>query len=232
MTEPNLDREQAATDSLATAAAWRKKGNARWELTCLRSSLENLLGVAVEQYPTATSGVAFLAARQVAAILDRAAELNQQLQQSLQREGQPTAGAVDNDITLVHIAWLVDRWPAANVLLDICLDPHVRKYFPHSNFWAEYIRAVGCLRDKEQYEPVVPKVRGYEKYWVPYLTLIADLTSSRDSSTSRREITDLFLKRNKDKRLTDWRIIDGDGKRPVQWDFRETSILRFAAASR
>jgi len=138
---------------------------------------------------------------------------------------------VDNDVTLVHIAWLVDRCPAANALLNICVDPQVCKFFPHTKFWAEYIRAIGCLRDREQYEPVVPKVRGYEQYWVPYLTLIADLTSSRDSSTSRREIKDTFLKRNGDKRLLDWRMIDGDGNRPVQWDFRECSILRFAAAS-
>ena len=231
MTTTVQDREKMAATSLATATDWRNKGHPRWELTCLSSSLMNFLGVAVERYPNAASGAAYLAAQNVGAILNRAAELDQQLHLSLQRDGQPTAGAVNNDVTLVHIAWLVEQWPAADALLEICLDPLVRKYFPLPTFWVEYSRAIECLRDKRQYEPAFSKARGYEQYWVPYLSLISDLTNSRDSSTSRQEIKVAFQKRNLDKRLTDWRMIDGDGKHPVQWDFREFSILRFAEAS-
>jgi hypothetical protein len=37
-----------------------------------------------------------------------------------------------------------------------------------------------------------------------------------------------FEKRNRNKWLTDSDMIDGDGKHPVRWDFRDASILRLA----
>ncbi|MBS0265092.1 MAG: hypothetical protein JSS02_24385 [Planctomycetes bacterium] len=197
-------------------------------MTCLTSALVNLIGYAVEQFPDATGGVAYLDSREAATILDRTAELNQQLHQILQQDGKPTAGAIENDVTLVQIAWLLERWVAANALLDICVDPTVRKFYPQTKFWVEYSRALCFFRDKQRYEPVITKVQGYEQYWVPYLNLIADLTNLRETSKSRQEIATAFQKRNRDKRLLDWRMIDGDGKHPVLWDFREASILRFA----
>ena len=57
-----------------------------------------------------------------------------------------------------------------------------------------------------------PRVRGYEQYWVPYLKLVADLTTGRPVAITRAEIAESFAKRNCDKRLTDWEMIDGDGK--------------------
>ena len=58
--------------------------------------------------------------------------------------------------------------------------------------------------------------------------MVADLTTGRPVATGRAEMAESFAKRNRDKRLTDWEMIDGDGKHPVRWDFREASILKFA----
>jgi hypothetical protein len=231
MAASSQEREQFAVCSLETAGEWRRKGDVRWELTTLSSALGTLLGVAVERFSNAHDGIGFLVNHRVGEILDRVAEINQFLYQELHRATKPVAGAVNNHATPVHIAWLMRRWESGQALLTICLDPLVRKFFPLTPFWAEYHRGLGCLAARSPYEAEIPKTRGYEQYWVPYLRLMADLTHSRDTVVSRQEIAQNFLKRNRDKRLTDWEMIDGDGKHPVCWDFREASILLFAEFS-
>lgn len=223
------EREQFAVRSLTTADEWRRKGDARWELTTLSSAVKTLLGVAVERSADAAAGTRFLEDSEVGPALGRMAELNEQLSEALHRDGKPTAGAVDNQVTPVHIAWLLGCWGIGRDLLAACVDEVVRKFFPLTPFWTEYHRAMDCLAAVRPYEPAVPRVRGYEQYWVPYLKLTADLTNGRPIATTRAEVAESFGKRNRDKRLTDWEMIDGDGKHPVRWDFREASILRFAA---
>ena len=222
------EREQFAVRTRKTADEWRRKGDVRWELTTLSSAVKTLLSVAVERFPLPVSGAQFLDDHEVGQALARMAELNQHLSEALHRDGKPTAGAVDNQITPVQVAWLLGRWQAGRDLLAPCVDELVRKFFPLTAFWAEYHRAMACLAGGRPYDPHVPRLRGYEQYWFPYLKLVADLTSGHPITTSREEIAQSFSKRNRDKRLTDWELIDGDGKHSVRWDFREASILRFA----
>src|SRR5262245_15549357 len=111
------DREQFAVRSLATAAEWRRKGDARWELTALSGAVKTLLSVAVERFADATAGTRFLEDNDVGTALGRMAELNLQLSEALHRDGKPTGGAVDNHITPVHIAWLLERWDSGRDLL-------------------------------------------------------------------------------------------------------------------
>ena len=75
------------------------------------------------------------------------------------------------------------------------------------------------------------KAKGYERYLMPYLSLIADLSQNRDTKTVLAEVDQAFQARNRDKRLLDWRTIDGDGKKPVQWDFRRETLLRYKGAA-
>lgn len=228
MTPTSEEREQSAIRSLKTAAEWRRKGDARRELTVIGGAVKTLLGVAVERFTSAVAGIQFLQGYDLRQTLGRMAELNQGLYEVLHRDGKPSAGAVDNQITPVHIAWLLGCWDSGQHLLALCVDEVVRKFFPLTEFWAEYHRAVDCLAANRAYDPVIPRVRGYEQYWVPYLKLVADLTAGRPVATARVEMAESFAKRNRDKRLTDWEMIDGDGKHPVRWDFREASILKFA----
>lgn len=228
MTPSPEEREQFAIRSLETAANWRRKGDARWELTTLSSAVKTLLGVAVERFADAVAGTQFLKDNEVGELLDRMADLNQGLYEALRRDDKPSAGAVDNQITPVHIAWLLGCWDSGQLLLIPCMDGRIRNFSPLTPFWAEYHRAVDCLATDRPYEPVIPRVRGYEQHWVPYLKLMADLTAGRPVAAARAEITESFTKRNRDKRLTDWEMIDGDGNHPIRWDFREASILKFA----
>jgi hypothetical protein len=68
-------------------------------------------------------------------------------------------------------------------------------------------------------------LKGYEKCWAPYLDLIAALTSGQDTGPALAACAASFTRRNRDKRLTDWRQHDGDGRLPVRWDFRVPSLL-------
>jgi hypothetical protein len=228
MTPSPEEREQSAIRSLATAAEWRRKGNARWELTTLSDTVKTLLGVAVERFGDAVAGTQFLKDKNVGQLLGRMADLNWCLYEVLRRDGKPTAGAVDNQITPVHVAWLLECWDSGQHLLAACVDEVIRRFFPLTALWAEYHRAMDCLAANRPYYPVIPRVRGYEQYWIPYLKLVAELTNRRPIATARVEMAASFAKRNRDKRLTDWEMIDGDGKHPVRWDFREASILKFA----
>ena len=232
MIATGTEREKSALASLEVAAAWRAKGNPRAELSCLSAAVTSFLSVAASQFSSADDGITYLHDQGTATVLRRAAELNNQLYQALVQGGSTPSAAVDNNITPVHIAWLVQEWDVASQLLTICLDAIVAKFFPLTKFWEEYYRAIAHLASDEPYDPSLPKARGYEKCWTPYLPLIADLTHKRDTSASRAEIGRIFRDRNRDKRLTDWEMIDGDGKHPVQWDFRESSILAFVEHSR
>jgi hypothetical protein len=229
MSSQSLHREQGAMNSLEIALRWRQSGNIPGELSTLSSVIRQFTGIAVEQFQTAAEGIAYLSANQIPTNLSRMAELNQQVYKALLRDRQPTLGAVDQEIITVHVTWLLQDWPSGETLLQIALDPFVRKFFPLTRFWAEYYRALGCLAAGEPYTPVIPKVRGYERYWVPYLNLVADLTNRRDVTASRQVIADHFTARNRDRRLIDWHMIDGDGKHPVRWDLREMSLIQFAA---
>ena len=228
MVPTSEEREQLAIRTRATAGEWRQKGHVRWELTKLSRAVKTLLGVAVERMEDSAGGTRFLNAHQVEPALIRMIELNRQLYEALHRDRKPTAGAVENDIAPVHIAWLMGCWDSARDWLSICLDELVRKFFPLTPFWREYCRAMGCLAAPTPYDANVPRIHGYEKHWVPYLKLVAALTNGRLIATSRQEIAEAFQKRNGDKRLIDWQMIDGDEKHPVRWDFREASILQFA----
>ncbi len=232
MTASGRECEKAALASIEIAATWREKGNVRRELSCLSTAVSSFLGVAVSRFAAAEDGIGYLHSHDTATVLRRVADLNDQLYRALIHSDSRPFAAVDNTITPVHIAWLVEEWDVANQLLDICTDPTVAKFFPLTTFWAEYHRAIDCLASDKSYEPALPKTSGYEKCWVPYLSLIADLTCNKDTSAIREEIARVFHDRNRDKRLRDWQMIDGDGKHPVQWDFRATSILRYFEHSR
>jgi len=219
--------EKLALRTLKTAKKWRRKGDVASEMNCVSGAVMDFLRVSLSRYANASDGIEYLRSQDVGSLLQRVATLNNDLYRSLTDSDGVPAAAVDNDINPVHVAWLVDEWGSANSFLTICTDDFVSKIYPVTGFWAEYYRAVKCLALRRPYDPVIPKVRGYQRYWIAYLNLIADLTQSRDPSATRTEIGELFAKRNRDKRLTDWKMIDGDGRHPVQWDFRETSILRY-----
>lgn len=218
--------EKAVHKTLKQAAKLRRKADDRQEFQSLSLVPRNLLSISVNRFDNAVGGVNYLMTQDVGPTIRRLIELNSAFLEAWIHDGGSPKIAVFNDITLVHIAWLVDEWDAAFRQLEICLDTKVKKHFGPPKYWAEYHRAIRHLVQQKPYEPTLPKVQGYQKYWVPYLHLVAELTHGRDHASVDAEIAASFAKRNRDKRLTNWQNIDGDGREPVKWDFRAVSIHR------
>ncbi len=220
-------REEAAQASVAAAENWRREGSVPHELACLRTALTAYLSYAVGRFRSTEEGRAYLIEVPVGSLLHRAGELNDTLYAALREKGRPTEGSVANPITLVHIAWLLSEWELAERMVGTAVDPLVQKYSPLTPFWAEYARALQWLVVRRPYEQAAPRVRGYERNWLPYLNLIQELTRGNSADEARAEIRTTFWKRNRDAKLIDPEMIDGDGVFPVRWDFREVSITRF-----
>lgn len=215
--------EEGVATSIAAADEWKAKGDVGWEMNCVRSALDDLLAIAVEYRDSAESGIAYMRDRQTEDLLARYEELNAKLLSSF-REGT-RVGAVDNDVTVTHMWWLLGQHARGDAQLAIASDAEIAKFWPHTRFWTEYNRALSGLVSRQAYIPQALKLKGYEKCWAPYLDLVAALTAGRDPAPELAACTASFARRNLDKRLVDWKRHDGDGRVPVRWDFRAPSIL-------
>ena len=132
--------------------------------------------------------------------------------------------AVINRPSLVHMFWLlgVDD-NSVRQYLDILLDSDITRSFLHTKFWANYCRAIATFTGLAVNMEPMAKLKGYEKYWEPYLDFMAG-NISRDEFTTRAN--ESFVTRNGQTKHIDWENLDGDAKSPVKWDFRYASIQR------
>ncbi len=219
------EREASVATTLTSAADWKAKGDVRWELTCVGGAIEALLTIAVMHHDSADAGIAYLRGKHVAELLARYLALNTALLEAFNRGSRDAA--VDNTDVFVHIAWLLDDHALGDAILTIVRNAEIARHWPQTRFWAEYDRALASLASRTVYVPKPPpKLKGYEKCWAPYLDLVAALTAGQDSAPALAACAASFARRNRDKRLTDWKQHDGDGRLPVRWDFRVPSILR------
>lgn len=222
------ERHEILTNSLQAADDWRAKGDERWECTCLEKAVDAMLLIAVAEHDDIPDAIDSLKSADAATTIARIFDLNAGFFQALLDDPKGKVPAVSNDIIPVHVSWLLGEFDLTARVLAICVDGNVSKRHPLTKFWQEYYRAIECLSRLNAYEPDLPKTKGYEKYWLPYLSLVSDLVQNRDITDTIVQLDELFAKRNKDRRLTDWKGHDGDGNQPVRWDFRKASILRFA----
>jgi hypothetical protein len=218
------EREVLVASKLTTAADWKAKGEVRRELTCVGGAIESLLTIAVMHTESAEAGVAYLRGKHVAELLTRYCALNTALLEAFNLGAREAA--VDNTEVFAHIAWLLDEHTLGDAILAIVRNVELGKLWPRTKFWAEYDRALSHLVARTPYVPnPPPKLKGYEKCWAPYLDLMAALTGGRDTAPALAACAASFARRNRDKRLTDWKQHDGDGRLPVRWDFRVPSLL-------
>jgi single-stranded DNA-binding protein len=61
------------------------------------------------------------------------------------------------------------------------------------------------------------------------MELARSLSSGADATRFFAATNAAFEKQNRDRRITDWLSVDGDGNKPVKWNLRAAS-LRVAAA--
>lgn len=189
---------------------------------------DNCLVAAVNCINSVDDGIEFLRKHQLSQYLGKLLKFNARIINELRIHGPQSGPEPLSDITLTHAAWLIDEFVLAELNSNHCVDPVVIERVPNTKFWNEYCRAIECFIKREPYNPIPLKLKGYEKYWEPYLLLIEAITKELESDDALSAVEASFMKRNSDRRLIDWMFLDGDGERPVKWDFRLAS-LRCAA---
>ena len=178
------------------------------------TAIKTLLAAAVQTCSVEAKAVEYLRSNDVPEMLRTAAAITSRTLEKLKTTGELET-AVENNITFVHVAWLLDDWETGDSILQVCVDRTARDHFPLTPFWREYYRGMEHLATLARYTYRFDNPKAYEKYWVPYLKLIECLTQEQNPQKVISEIRSMFLRRNSDKRLVDWKGIDGDGRRPA-----------------
>ena len=205
----------------------RRAGNAKAEASTLETVCERFANIAVTAYDNAEEAVSYLERHRFREFLSRYFELNHSFYLAFKSD-PPGPVAVSTDVSFVHFAWLMEMFDEATVAAAIVSDEALWQYWPVRRIWADYHRMMDAFINAGHYEPNPPKPKGYEKHWLPYISLMYDFTKGQPTKESILQIDASFEKRNRDKRLADYSFIDGDGRCPVHWDLRKYTILEFA----
>jgi hypothetical protein len=125
----------------------------------------------------------------------------------------------------VHLAWLLDERAAAARMVEIALDPAVIARLPKAKLWGAYFAVLQGVARKTPVELPRLAPKGLEKYWLACMELAAALARQTDTTALAAAAQAEFAKLNRDKRVTDWLAVDGDGHAPVRWSLRIASLL-------
>jgi hypothetical protein len=156
-------------------------------------------------------------------MLDELAAENDAILTDLERTGKPKV-AVLNRPELVHFAAVLGSPDTAlRQLLRSVESPVARNYFPLSGIWQSYAAALVNLCRGVSTKVALPKAKGHEKYYLPYVRFMT-AADDQEAETARVAVAESFEARNRDRRFTDWIGLDGDGEKPVRWDFRFYAI--------
>jgi hypothetical protein len=213
------------TDEFMIAQKHKEEGRNGMAFNVLIGALFSAISQAVTETATPSEGVTLLRGLGIETALREFTLMNQSAFSQL--NSGVMKFAVCNEPTLICLAWFIGDSDGAKGLLEVTHSEKVLRHFPLTGFWWEFSVGLLCLTDRLHYEFPVLKVKGYEHYLMPYLHLISDMSYGRDKADALSEVERAFKARNQDKRLIDWRSIDGDGKRPVKWDFRRQALLSY-----
>ena len=199
--------------------------------------LQLLASYAVNVAPTPEAGITLLGQYDARLVLRRFMETSEECQAELLQNPKsgpaPDGGSACNgpSSVLVHVAWLLQEHGAAARMIDIALDPVVVARLPKARFWDDYFTALQSVAHRTAFELPTLKLRGPETYWYTCIELARALASGADATRFFAATNAAFEKLNRDRRITDWLSVDGDGNKPVKWNLRAES-LRCAVAAR
>ncbi len=92
-------------------------------------------------------------------------------------------------------------------------------------FWVEYAKLYWAMLKGHRYNAVFPtKLKDYV-YWMDHIDLMKAVQTGEDTSEILAKIDRSFLLRNRDKKEYDAYMIEGDGVKPVKFDFRKAGLL-------
>jgi hypothetical protein len=156
-------------------------------------------------------------------MLDVLAAENDAVLTELEKTGKPKI-AVLNRPELVHFAAVLGSSEIAlQQLLRAVASPLAVSYFPLTGIWRSYAAALVNLHRGGNTQVALPKPKGHEKYYLPYVRYMS-ATDPQELDAARVAVAESFEARNRDRRFTDWIGLDGNGEKPVRWDFRLYAI--------
>ena len=156
-------------------------------------------------------------------MVDELAAENDAVLTDLERTAKPKV-AVLNRPELVHFAAVLGSTDTAlTQLLRAVESPLAARHFPLSGIWRSYAAALVNLYRRVSTEEALPKAKGHEKYYLPYVRYMTAANADEEKA-ARVAVVESFEARNRDRRFTDWIGLDGDGEKPVRWDFRLFAI--------
>jgi hypothetical protein len=156
-------------------------------------------------------------------MVDELAAENDAVLTDLERTAKPKM-AVLNRPELVHFAAvLASSDTALRQLLRAVESAVARNYFPLNGIWRSYAAALVNLHQGFSTDVAIAKAKGHEKYYLSYVRYMTAANADEESA-ARAAVVESFEARNRDRRFTDWIGLDGDGEKPVRWDFRLCAI--------
>ncbi|MEL6869593.1 MAG: hypothetical protein AAFO81_07315 [Pseudomonadota bacterium] len=211
---------------------WRAQGNLTREGGNLCALLFNYLAIAVRLSDESERPTDWLAGCGIAPVLTRALDLTETMHcrgDEQRPAGKPFASTYDL-LVFAHMAWAINDWALGERAVQVARHPAITRRT--SPFWLEYSRAVTALINGKSYRAKSLQTQGMETYWNDYLTLYAALAQNKPLDEPLMRVAAQFAKRNADKRLRrDARAIEGTGNDPVNWDFRQDTLLAYARRS-
>jgi len=159
-----------------------------------------------------------LSAAGMSQLLDEFSEENNKILQELEQSSKPNF-AVINRPEQIHFGLLMGlaAEPMQKLIAPVA-SQLVRKYWPLSGIWKGYADALVHFVSGTPQPVEVRKPKGAEKLYVPYIDYMISVPADREQALAA--INNSFERRNRDKRSIDWIGLDGDGTKPVNWDFR------------
>ncbi len=107
-------------------------------------------------------------------MLTELATLNQDVLKETIESKRP-AIAILNRPELIHFALLVNDEACACSLASSALDPTTLKFFPLTGVWKSYSFALArFVTGKPLDVPSIPKCKGYEGFFLPYVNYMLD----------------------------------------------------------
>ena len=189
----------------------------------LESGLRTLFCESLTQCGTGGEAANRLRLQGASNILEELAAENDAVLSELEQIGKPKA-AVLNRPELVHFAVVLgSSCKVTGQLLRAVESPLAQSFFPLSGIWRSYALALVNLHRGGNTLVTLPKPKGHDKYYLPYVRYMT-VTEVQGLAAARVAIAESFEARNRDRRFTDWIGLDGDGEKPVRWDFRMFAI--------
>src|SRR5262245_56419038 len=189
----------------------------------LESQLRSLFCSSLRECGSGGEAAAALLSRGASGMLDELALENNAALTDLEQTGKSKV-AVLNRPELVHFAAVLGSSDATlRQLLRAVESARAASHFQLSGIWRSYAAALVNLCRGASAMVALPKPKGHEKYYLPYIRFMT-AANVQELEAARVAVAESFEARNRDWRFTDWIGLDGDGERPVRWDFRMYAI--------